>query len=65
MLHRTTELVINARRAYLRTRHDQEGQTLVEYALLLAFIAMVVIVVLVLVGPAVSAVFQEVADELP
>jgi pilus assembly protein Flp/PilA len=43
---------------------DEEGQTLVEYGLLLALIAIVVIAVLVVLGPAVSGIFQSVNDQL-
>jgi pilus assembly protein Flp/PilA len=49
--------------SYLRSR-DEEGQTLVEYGLLLALIAIVVIAVLILLGPAVSGIFQSVNDQL-
>lgn len=48
----------------IRTRDDERGQTLVEYGLLLALIAIVVIAVLVLLGPAVSGIFQSVNDQL-
>jgi pilus assembly protein Flp/PilA len=48
----------------LRSRDDERGQTLVEYGLLLALIAIVVIAVLVLLGPAVSGIFQSVNDQL-
>lgn len=44
--------------------HDERGQTLVEYGLLLALIAIVVIAVLVLLGPAISGIFQSVNDQL-
>ena len=47
----------------LRNR-DERGQTLVEYGLLLALIAIVVIAVLVLLGPAVSGIFQSVNNQL-
>ena len=47
----------------LRNR-DERGQTLVEYGFLLALIAIVVIAVLVLLGPAVSGIFQSVNDQL-
>jgi pilus assembly protein Flp/PilA len=47
----------------LRNR-DERGQTLVEYGLLLALIAIVVIAVLILLGPAVSGIFQSVNDQL-
>ena len=49
--------------SYLRSR-DEEGQTLVEYGLLLALIAIVVIAVLLLLGPAISGIFQSVNDQL-
>jgi pilus assembly protein Flp/PilA len=50
--------------SYLRNRRDEEGQTLVEYGLLLALIAIVVIAVLILLGPAISGIFQSVNDQL-
>jgi pilus assembly protein Flp/PilA len=51
--------------AYLRVgRDDEEGQTLVEYGLLLAFIAIVVIAAVILIGPTVSGVFQRVNDQI-
>jgi pilus assembly protein Flp/PilA len=45
-------------------RDDEEGQTLVEYGLLLALIAIVVIAALVVLGPIVSGIFDEVGDSL-
>jgi pilus assembly protein Flp/PilA len=50
--------------ALLRDQEDEEGQTLVEYGLLLAFIAIVVIAALILIGPAVSGIFQKVNDQI-
>ena len=49
--------------AHLR-RENQEGQTLVEYGLLLALIAIIVIVALLFLGPIVSDLFSNVAEEL-
>ena len=46
------------------TQRDERGQTLVEYGLLLALIAIVVIAVLILLGPAISGIFQSVNDQL-
>jgi pilus assembly protein Flp/PilA len=43
---------------------DEEGQTLVEYGLLLALIAIIVIVALLFLGPLVSAIFQNVGSNL-
>jgi pilus assembly protein Flp/PilA len=45
-------------------RRDDRGASLVEYGLLLALIAVVVIPVLVLLGPAIAAMFQTVLDAL-
>lgn len=44
---------------------DEEGQGMAEYGLLLALIAVVVIVVLVNLGPALADQFQAVLDALP
>jgi pilus assembly protein Flp/PilA len=45
-------------------RRDEEGQTLVEYGLLLALIAIIVIVALLFLGPIVSQIFQNVGTNL-
>ncbi len=45
-------------------RDDEEGQTLVEYGLLLALIAIIVIVALLFLGPIVSEIFQNVGTNL-
>lgn len=42
----------------------EEGQGLVEYALILVLVAIVVIAVLTILGQNVSDVFQRIADEL-
>ena len=43
---------------------DEKGQGMVEYALLIGLIAIAVIAVLLLLGPAISAKFQEIINEL-
>ena len=43
---------------------DERGEDLIEYALLVALIAIVVIAILELVGPAIGSVFQKIVDEL-
>ena len=48
----------------LTRREDEDGQTLVEYGLLLALIAIIVIVALLFLGPIVSGIFQQVGDTL-
>ena len=46
-------------------KHRQEhGQTLVEYGLLLALIAVLVIVSLIFIGPIVSEIFRNVGENL-
>jgi pilus assembly protein Flp/PilA len=45
-------------------REDEDGQTLVEYGLLLALIAIIVIVALIFLGPIVSQLFQNVGTSL-
>ena len=56
-------MVISNLLGYLR-RDDEEGQTLVEYGLLLALIAIVVIAALVVLGPLVSNIFTKVGNSL-
>ena len=51
--------------AYVQNRREsEEGQTLVEYGLLLALIAIVVIVALIFLGPIVSQIFRNVGVNL-
>jgi pilus assembly protein Flp/PilA len=42
----------------------EEGQGLVEYALILVFVAMVVIAILAILGPQIGNVFSRVTNEL-
>jgi pilus assembly protein Flp/PilA len=42
----------------------EEGQGMVEYALLIGLIAIVVIAVLIFLGPAIAALFQQIIDAL-
>jgi len=65
MLHRAMNLMVQLLPAFRQARDtDDRGQTLVEYALLLFFIAIVVIAALILLGPTVSAIFQSVNDQI-
>ena len=66
MLNRAFDLLVHQLPVALRQTHDDDrGQTLVEYGLLLFFIAIVVIAILLLLGPTVSAIFQETNDAFP
>lgn len=42
----------------------EEGQTMAEYALILALIAIVVIVALLLLGPAIANIYENITGEL-
>jgi pilus assembly protein Flp/PilA len=44
--------------------HDEEGQTLVEYGLIVALLSIAAIVVLGVLGTSVKGVFQTVSDKL-
>lgn len=43
---------------------EEKGQGMVEYALIIGFVAIVVIAVLILLGPAIAAKFQDIIDAL-
>jgi pilus assembly protein Flp/PilA len=43
---------------------DKKGQGMVEYALIIGLVAVVVIAVLVLLGPAIAAKFQAIVNNL-
>jgi pilus assembly protein Flp/PilA len=45
-------------------RDNEDGQAMVEYGLILALVSVVAITVLALVGTDVTAVFQNIADQL-
>ena len=63
---RAIQLLVSRLPAIVRAlRTEDRGQTLVEYALLLFFIAIVVIAALVVLGPTISGIFQSVNDQIP
>jgi len=43
----------------------EEGQGLVEYALIILFIAIVVVAILLIFGPALRDLYQYIMDQLP
>lgn len=53
--------IINYMSVFMR---DNEGQGMVEYVLLVGLISVAVIAVLLLLGPAISAEFQTIIDNL-
>jgi Flp pilus assembly pilin Flp len=56
--------MLNKIKAALRCKQNKRGQTLVEYALILAFISVVAIIVLQQLGSKVSSVFSTVNSKL-
>jgi pilus assembly protein Flp/PilA len=50
--------------AFLTEKKEEAGQTLVEYALIIALISLLVVGLALIVGPALSGVFQDIADAL-
>jgi Flp pilus assembly pilin Flp len=60
----TNKLIAKAKNAVRRFKANKSGQTLVEYALILAFISVVAIAVLKLLGSKVSSVFSTVNQQL-
>ena len=59
-----TKLVVSAKNALWRFKQNKSGQTLVEYALILAFISVVAIVVLQALGTKVTSVFSTINSKL-
>lgn len=53
-------LALRAHAAVASARHDEEGQALVEYALILFLVALVCIAILGTLGGAVSSMFNKV-----
>ena len=49
----------------VRVLREEDGQDLIEYALLAAFIALAAIVVLGQIGPRIAGVFTNINDQLP
>ncbi|TVR77590.1 MAG: Flp family type IVb pilin, partial [Sphaerobacteraceae bacterium] len=48
----------------VETEDQYEGQGMVEYGLILALVSVVAIVALLLLGPAIADIFDDVTDEL-
>ena len=48
----------------LMFQKDEEGQGMVEYALIIGLVVIAVIAVLVLLGPAIADQFQQIVDRL-
>ena len=49
---------------YFSNRYSDDGQGLVEYALILVLVALVVIVALVILGPNIGNIFSQIAGAL-
>ena len=59
-----SDLYLRLRETMVRAKDDEEGQGMVEYALILVLIAVVVIVILTVVGKQVNNVFSNISNGL-
>jgi Flp pilus assembly pilin Flp len=55
---------MNPKKKPLRQKRSRKGQTLVEYALILAFLAVVAISILIRVGTTIKGVFSKINSQL-
>ena len=58
------DLVLRIREKFFYAMNDEEGQGMVEYALILVLIAVVVIAILIVVGNQVKNVFSNISNGL-
>jgi pilus assembly protein Flp/PilA len=58
------QMVMSMLATMLGVGRDEDGQTMAEYGLLLAGIAVVVMVAVLLLGPAIANTFQDVINSL-
>jgi pilus assembly protein Flp/PilA len=59
-----SDLYLRVRESVVRAKDEEEGQGMVEYALILVLIAVVVIVILTVVGKNVSNTFSTISNSL-
>lgn len=59
-----TVLWVGAQNALWRLRHDEEGQTLIEYALIVSLIGVVTVGALVYLQGKIGSLFSDVGNEL-
>ncbi|MBJ2120510.1 Flp family type IVb pilin [Arthrobacter sp. MSA 4-2] len=61
-LFATVQSVLHTAKA--RLVREEKGATMVEYGIMVAFIAIVVLAVVILLGPEIAALFQRVRDAI-
>jgi pilus assembly protein Flp/PilA len=64
MMYRTTELYLRARTALRDAFHGDDGASMVEYAMLIALIAMVAFAAVTLVGDALNSKYDSIASSV-
>lgn len=62
--HRKGPLVLQYLNAYVNARRDEEGQGLVEYALIIFLVAVVCVAAVTLLGTTVQGVFTNITGSL-
>ena len=60
----SNRLVVSIQTAWSSLRSREEGQTMVEYGLLIAGVALIVIAALVILGPKIADLFEETANSV-
>ena len=59
-----SSMVVRLQNAWVSLRDREEGQTMVEYGLLIGGIALVVIAGILILGPAINDLFEEAASSV-
>ena len=60
----SNNLLAYVQNAVQQTRRDERGATMIEYGLMVALIAMIVVPALLILGPAIVTLFTDVAGNL-
>jgi len=64
MTERLTLWALGLKDTFEQLRKDEEGQAMVEYALILALVSVVAVVVLASIGTGITSIFTKIAADL-
>ena len=65
MMDAMTHVIVRLQNTYAGLREREEGQALVEYALILALVSLAAVAALTLLGGKINNVFTEINSKLP